>query len=151
MITCNEVADYFITIVDESCGEDLTHLKLQKLVYYAQGFHLGLFDKPLFEEPIEAWTHGPVVPYLYHKYKIYKDGILPLPEAFDPANYSEDVKRLLHKIHCVFGQYSAWRLRDFTHQEAPWKNHYGNCTSVIPLESMRAYFKSCLVENGNEI
>jgi uncharacterized phage-associated protein len=61
MITCNEVADYFITIVGESCGEDLTHLKLQKLVYYAQGFHLGLFDKPLFEEPIEAWAHGPVV------------------------------------------------------------------------------------------
>jgi uncharacterized phage-associated protein len=53
-------------------------------------------------------------------------GILPLPEAFDRANYCVDVKRHLHKIHCVFGQYSAWRLRNFTHQEAPWRNHYIN-------------------------
>ncbi len=88
---------------------------------------------------------------LYHKYKIYMGGILPLPEAFDRANYCVDVKRHLHKIHCVFGQYSAWRLRNFTHQEAPWRNHYINGNSIIPFESMRAYFKSCLVENGNEI
>lgn len=151
MITCNEIADYFITIVDESCGEELTNLKLQKLAYYAQGFHLGLFDKPLFEDIIEAWMHGPVVPVLYHKYKIHKDGILPLPEKFNLSNYSEDVKWLLHRIHCVFGQYSAWRLRDFTHQEAPWKNHYNVGNSVISLESMKSYFKNYLDENGNEI
>jgi uncharacterized phage-associated protein len=49
----------------------MSNLKLQKLMYYAQGFSLVLFNKPLFPERIEAWIHGPVIPAVYHKYKGY--------------------------------------------------------------------------------
>jgi uncharacterized phage-associated protein len=64
-----DVAEYFLTLVDDEAGDSLSNLKLQKLVYYAQGFHLALTEKPLFDEAIEAWEHGPVVPGLYHKLK----------------------------------------------------------------------------------
>lgn len=49
----------------------ITHLKLQKLVYYAQGLYLAYFNKPLFTQSVEAWRHGPVVNDLYHIFKPY--------------------------------------------------------------------------------
>ena len=62
MLSCYDVAQYFLAKSDEDAGDLMSNLKLQKLVYYAQGFALALFDKPLFSERIEAWIHGPVYP-----------------------------------------------------------------------------------------
>ena len=50
-------------------GELMTNMKLQKMLYYQQGFHLAYFETPLFDEDIEAWMYGPVVPSMYEKYK----------------------------------------------------------------------------------
>ncbi|MFM6174756.1 MAG: Panacea domain-containing protein [Sphaerospermopsis kisseleviana] len=68
LLTCFEVAKYFIRLAHET-GSFISNLKLQKLVYYAQAWHLALFEQPLFNEDFEAWIHGPVVPELYHYYK----------------------------------------------------------------------------------
>ncbi|HSX79064.1 MAG TPA: type II toxin-antitoxin system antitoxin SocA domain-containing protein, partial [Candidatus Saccharimonadia bacterium] len=62
MLDCYDVAQYFLAKADEDAGDLMSNLKLQKLVYYAQGFALALLDKPLFPQCIEAWIHGPVVP-----------------------------------------------------------------------------------------
>ena len=69
MHTAFSVAKYFLFLSDEEAGDTISNLKLQKLLYYAQGFHLALNDSPLFAESIEAWTHGPVVPVVYQLYK----------------------------------------------------------------------------------
>ncbi|MDR1041744.1 MAG: DUF4065 domain-containing protein [Deltaproteobacteria bacterium] len=58
------VANWFIERNRKESG-DLTHLKLQKLLYFAQGWHLAYYDVPLFEDPIEAWKYGPVVRSVY--------------------------------------------------------------------------------------
>lgn len=55
MLTCFDAADYFLSKIDEDAGDVITNLKLQKLVYYAQGFSLALCGRPLFAERIEAW------------------------------------------------------------------------------------------------
>jgi len=54
-------------IVRESrtTGEPITNLKLQKLLYYCQGWHLAYHEKVLFSDPIQAWVHGPAVPNVY--------------------------------------------------------------------------------------
>lgn len=39
--------------------EFISNLKLQKLLYYEQGYHLAIFDTPLFDADIEAWMYGP--------------------------------------------------------------------------------------------
>ena len=62
-LSCYDVAQYFLAKADEDAGDLMSNLKLQKLVYYAQGFALVLLEKPLFPERIEAWIHGPVVPH----------------------------------------------------------------------------------------
>ena len=51
----------FLAQQDEANGgECLTNLKLQKLLYYQQGYHLAAFGTPLFEENVESWMYGPV-------------------------------------------------------------------------------------------
>ncbi|MDR1041446.1 MAG: DUF4065 domain-containing protein [Deltaproteobacteria bacterium] len=47
----------------------LTHLKIQKLLYYAQGWHMVYCDLPLFEDNIHAWKYGPVVETVYQLLK----------------------------------------------------------------------------------
>ena len=76
MPTVFDVANYFIVATkrerESGLSDDLiTNLKLQKLVYYAQGFSLAMNGEPLFDALIEAWEHGPVCPILYKKYKTY--------------------------------------------------------------------------------
>lgn len=64
ILSAIDVAKYFLILVDREAGDTITELKLQKLMYIAQGIHLALYDSPLFKEEIEAWQDGPVVPAL---------------------------------------------------------------------------------------
>ena len=146
-ITARDVADYFLAHVDEESGDNISNLKLQKLLYYAQGFHLALFGEPLFDDAIVAWQHGPVVADLYHTFKEFGAGAIPPPESFDTAKYSPKITELLDEVLEVYGQFSALRLRSMTHDEAPWSQTSMKCS--IPHDLMRDYFKT-LVVNGKE-
>lgn len=144
MLSAREVADYFLAQVNEEVGDSLSNLKLQKLVYYAQGFHLALYGKPLFAEQIRNWEHGPVVPDLYHAFKQHSAEPLPVPATLDTSKYSTEVVELLDEIYSVYGQFSAWKLRCMTHEEPPWKETRRG--DVIPHALLESYFKTQLVE-----
>jgi uncharacterized phage-associated protein len=146
MLSCHDVAKYFLSLEDENAGDLISNLKLQKLVYYAQGFHLALYDEHLFPEHIEAWTHGPVVPSLYHQYKEYGAGPIPKPENIDFELFDPRVRELLDEVHAVFGQFSAWKPRNMTHEEPPWRDVADNA-GLITQRAMKDYFKT-LLENG---
>lgn len=142
--TAEDVAKYFIwrTNQDEEYGDNITNLKLQKLVYYAQGFHLAWYEEPLFGDQIEAWAHGPVVRPLYFKYQTYGAKPIPTPEDFDPASLDQQTKAVLEEVYSVYGQFSAWGLRNLTHEEAPWQDTAQN--AVISEEAMKQYFADTL-------
>lgn len=146
MVSVYDVARYFLSLVDEEAGDFLSNLKLQKLVYYAQGFNLALFNRPLFSDEIEAWRHGPVVPELYRAYKSFGSGAIPHPTDFDPDIFDKDTCELLDEVYQVYGQYSAWRLRDMTHEETPWVESFDpyGFRNVIEHEAMRNYFRTRL-------
>lgn len=148
-LTCHDVAKYFLVQIDEDAGDLISNLKLQKLVYYAQGFYLALFGEPLFTEPIEAWTHGPVVPELYHHYKHYGSNSIPIPDDIDFLKYDTQVRELLDDVYRVYGQFSAWKLRNMTHNEESWKNAYAG-NGVISHQAMRKYFETQLVTNEDD-
>ncbi|MCI8728404.1 MAG: SocA family protein [Clostridia bacterium] len=140
MYSANDIAKWFVNRacqdVDAGYGEYMTHLKLQKMLYYAQGCSLGMYGKKLFKEKILHWEHGPVVSEVYHNYKDY--GFSPI------KNYSEEVKieakdeSLLEEVYAVFGKYSATALRDKTHKEAPWAETQKN--EEIGCEAIKKYF-----------
>ena len=83
MATAYDVAQFFLHLDNANDGEGITNLKLQKLVYYVQGFFCALHDRPIFENNIEAWTHGPVVPDLYHHFKENGSAPINLDPHFD--------------------------------------------------------------------
>ena len=143
-MTVETVAEYFLAKGKESDDIGLSNLKLQKLFYYAQGFHLALFDKPLFKERIEAWTHGPVVPLMYHRYKSYGGGPIQV-HSEHPDGLDTETTELLEEVYEVFGQFSAWKLRDMTHQEPPWKDAEAEAAE-ISHGAMKTYFRTRIVK-----
>ena len=140
-LTSLDVSHYFLSKTDDDSGDSISNLKLQKLVYLAQGFHLAIYDKKLFNEPIEAWTHGPVIDSLYHKFKEFGSNGIPAVKI-NLAKYSKNIKNLLEEIWEVYGQFSAWKLRNITHDHTPWKETSPG--SEINLDSMKLYFKTLL-------
>jgi uncharacterized phage-associated protein len=142
MIKAKDVAEFFVMkgVQDEE-EAGISNLKLQKLLYYAKGFHQALFDDALFPEELKAWTYGPVVPDIYHEYKKY--GAAPISELeYDPIKKFDDEQlELLNEVWSVFGQFSAWKLRDMSHNESPWLNHEKDA-SVIKDGELALYFKT---------
>lgn len=143
MLTCYNIADYFLAKYGNSSKKNdlISNLKLQKLVYYAQGFSIALFDEPLFDEPIEAWDHGPVVSKLYQSYKSFGSAQLPIPNNFDDSIYSKEIQCLLDDVYLKYGKFSALTLRDKTHMEAPWLETYKKgCNRIIPKDLLKSFF-----------
>ncbi|AFY70517.1 hypothetical protein Pse7367_2254 [Thalassoporum mexicanum PCC 7367] len=144
MISCFDVANFFLSQADEDAGDLISNLKLQKLVYYAQGFHLAMFGQPLFSEEIQAWVHGPVIPELYQKFKIYDSKPLPSPEDFNLEVFKPEVLELLEDVQKIYGQFSAWKLKNMTYEELPWSST--ETGQIISYQKMKEYFKTLLVD-----
>lgn len=115
------VAEWMIRKILE-LEENISNLKLQKLLYYAQGIGLGRYGCKLFDDPIVAWDHGPVVEEVWGKYSPYRDNILPLDPKADvtAVQDSELAVKILEETIRSYGKYGAWVLRDKTHNERPW-------------------------------
>ncbi|EGQ8953008.1 SocA family protein [Vibrio parahaemolyticus] len=139
MADVKDVAKYFILLADEN-DEGISNLKLQKLVYYAQGFYLALNEETLFDADIEAWAHGPVVPELYHDYKDFGREAIDSDPRFNPhTRLMKGEIEHIEEIFDVFGQFSAWKLRNMTHEESPWIENEGHA-GVISKRDLKAYF-----------
>lgn len=128
----------------EDYGDVMTNLKLQKLVYYVQGFHLALFGKPLFDDEIYAWQYGPVVPSLYNKLRRFGKSEVQIQsdESLDDI-FTDVQKRLMQDVFEQLGQFSAWKLMHMTHSESPWRET--DINRVISHDKMIAFFKTKLI------
>lgn len=142
MVTCFDVANYFLCLADNHEDDSISNLKLQKLVYYAQGFYLAVYEVPLFNESIVAWQHGPVVEDLYHAYKSFGRSSIPPSENFSVESIPVQARELMDEVYEVYGQYSAWKLRNMTHEESPWLKADASSQGVISHDSMKEFFKT---------
>ncbi|MFZ4665312.1 MAG: Panacea domain-containing protein [Prochlorotrichaceae cyanobacterium] len=149
VLSCFDIADYFIWLANET-GSFLSNLKLQKLVYYAQAWHLALYDAPLFAEDFQAWVHGPVIPSLYQKYKSF--GWQPILEDADPK-LPEDVFQFLDEVAEEYFGCDAYELEQMTHAEDPWKWARGDLPPDMPSnetikkEWMKEYYGARVEED----
>ena len=137
-----EVADYLLAYTDREAGDTISNLKLLKLVYYAQGFCVAMRGEPLFPETIRAWDNGPVVREVYDAFRHNAYHAIPAPAGFGPDFYLPEDRELLDAILATYGQLSATRLRDMTHDEPPWREAYltGNRNEPITVEAMAKFF-----------
>lgn len=147
--TAETIAKWFLARnkydVDMGIGdESISNLKLQKLLYYAQGCVLAITGDPLFNDEIQAWEHGPVVPDIYHQYKEFGRNDIEFDNDFDRSAISPQINDILEEVYNEFGQYSAWKLRNMTHDETPWQETLKN--NPISNESIKKYFKENYIE-----
>lgn len=136
------VANYMVYIMSDAF-DDLTNMKINKLLYFAQGHYIAKYGKPLFDDRIEAWDHGPVVPAVYYAYKSLGDRPIKdyNPDIVDQI--TPEAEEILYGVARRYGRYTASYLRNMTHAVgAPWAQVYQRgCTNVeIPLSSIRDYF-----------
>jgi uncharacterized phage-associated protein len=147
MTSVVNIANYILQIAKRDTEEEeyelISHMKLQKLIYYCQGFNLAFYDTPLFPEPIEAWKHGPVCPNLYHELKYCGSAPVSVIGSYEDRLTGNE-KELIEQVYAKYGQYSAGKLSAMTHQEFPWKHTPNNAT--IPLEVLRQYFSEKFIE-----
>lgn len=144
MKTAYQIAQFFLHHAYNGEKDQISNLKLQKLLYYAQGYSLALLGRPLFEDAIQCWTHGPVVASVYHEYKLYgKDFIVPT-DTLALSLFNPDEIAILTLVANKYGQYSPWKLRDMTHDEAPWHDAYEAHMTVIQNIEIQQYFKEQL-------
>jgi len=124
MPSVQAVADYLLRCgVDADTPEQsdlLSPLRLQKLLYYAQGYALAVTGRPLFEEPVRAWRCGPVVESVYRAYeRLGAHGIDPTPPpSAEPLTPRE--RDIAWMAWAEYGQYSAHRLAAMTRAEPAW-------------------------------
>lgn len=137
------VAAWLINNVDRDAGEAITHLKVQKLLYYCEAWFLANFDRPLFKQDFEAWAHGPVCREVWAKYK-NKSWESLNPER--KPRIPDGLEAFLDQVHNQYGQFSAKRLEEISHNEAPWQKARegipagARCDNVIDKTLMRNYY-----------
>ena len=143
MATVYDVARY----ITERTGE-LSAMKLQKLAYYSQAWHLAWEEKPLFDEDFQAWANGPVVPELYARHR----GMLSVTSALfadaDTSTLDQKACENIDKVLGFYGEKSAFWLSNLTHSERPWLEARGDTPPgersevVITKAAMAEYYSS---------
>ena len=135
-----DVARWFIYHNDLTEDDELiSNMKLQKLLYYAQGVSLAYTGETLFAENILAWEHGPVINEVYHTFRNHHSFGIPYENDYDDVISKED-EELLIDVYDVYGKYSASWLRNRTHHESPWMST--GKMEVISIDKLRAFFTS---------
>lgn len=133
------IADYFLS------KESMSHKKLQKLCYYAQGWYLANYNRPLIPNRFEAWAYGPVSPDLYTRY--HDQGWADIPKPTDSVEFNDhSVDIFLDKVYETYGHYTADELENITHMEEPWRKARGDLLygeysrRPIAIKDMRDFY-----------
>ncbi|KAA6323512.1 hypothetical protein EZS27_027053 [termite gut metagenome] len=147
----NQISDWILGKFNSDAGDTISPLKLQKLLYYCQAWHYTIFDKPIFDERIEAWAHGPVVPSQFKRFQylgkndsIFSNRIVDTEKVI----FEKETEELLNEVIDIYGQHTAYYLEQLTHKERPWKETRGNLEPYersdkeIPLKLMKEYYSS---------
>ena len=145
------VANFFLhkSQSDFRPNTKITHLKLQKLVYYAQAWHLAMLNQRLFDSRLEAWVHGPVSPELYNEYRQSGYQVITNSVA-NPFNFNERTLGVLNAVWQIYGDKDAKELEKLTHSELPWLDARRNIplhvssNNEISLQDMNEYYSRYL-------
>lgn len=122
----------------------ISAMKLHKLVYYAQAWHLVWAEEPLFAERIEAWPAGPVTPALYELHR--GQFTLDAWPAGSSATLGADERSTVDAVIAGYGSLEGRELTALTHSERPWREARGGLpptergSAEIDLDCMQEFY-----------
>lgn len=149
-----DIAKWFINSIDRDSGESISHLKVQKLLYYAAAWSRLLTGNDLFNERIEAWAHGPVVPEVFQALKDHGWNAIPPLEM--NTEFDANTIAVLNQVLDVYGEFSAKTLERMTHADSPWIEARGDlspearCDTEISKDRIAEFFSGKFEEYLNE-
>lgn len=167
MVNIQDIAKYTILRLIQN-GNTICPLKLQKLLYYMQAWHMVYFgrENTLFTEIPEAWVNGPVYRDVYNTYKhigIYdqidlkdikvKDSYEEIVRIQQKLNLTKDQNEFINAILLYYGTYDHDKLVFLTHSESPWCEARRNLPLWQPseeklsLDTMYNYYNDRLKRN----
>lgn len=145
------IADSILRIAKRQ-GKELTPLQLMKLVYISHGWSLGLGRGDLFQDRIEAWKYGPVIPDLYRATKHWGRDPIPQKNVADgPLTVDGDTESFLTEVFDKYGHLDGIKLSQLTHQEGtPWQGVYepGVQNIKIPDDLIKKHYLELLNERA---
>lgn len=145
-VPAESVARYLLLLADQTGDCVVTHMQLQKWLYYVQGWSLAVEGQPLFTDEIQAWKHGPVINSLWPKFTDYGKSAIAPHECADDGTLSDRQRQLVEWVWSRYNQFSALKLSEMTHRETPWLQARAGLSSTadsrekISIESLRSFF-----------
>ena len=140
MYTAIQIANFFIK---KHCQDkkSIGHVKLQKMVYIAYGWCWALLGRELFEDEIQAWEFGPVIPNVYYAFK--NQGLEITNLVGEPENLNEGVNEVLEAVYKAYVDKESDRIIAITHAPGtPWSLVYdGTKNKGIPKGTIWRYFE----------
>jgi uncharacterized phage-associated protein len=140
------VANRFLELA-EADGRNLTPMQVIKLVYIVHGWALGLYNRPLIEEDVEAWQYGPVIPNLYNAVRKFRGGGVQGPLPLEGGARAEDLDNiendLVSQVYDLYGHMNGVALSRITHApNTPWAQIYtpGRFGTVIPRDVIADHY-----------
>ncbi len=125
-------------------GLEINKMKLNKLCFLIHGSFLAILDNSPFDEPVEAWRHGPMFPSLFNE--LGKDGVktLSFPITKNTIILSDSELNIVKKTVENFGHFQAFTLSDILQKEnSPWFLTFNQkgVFSKIENDLISGYFK----------
>lgn len=161
------IANEFLKLAAKSNSADVSPMKLQKLVYFADAWNLAFHNDPLIKDEIQAWQYGPVIEDVYHEFKDFGNSRITrmatdidfsagkfISSEPEVPSTDHETHNLLKEIWRVYGKFSPIQLSNLTHASGtPWSmvaNAYGSQLPrgvTIPNELIKQHFKAILEGN----
>ncbi len=127
----------------------ITTMKLQRLVFYCQALYLVRYKIPLFNDEIQSWSNGPVIPEPFNAHRgRYMVNSRQLGSARSILQLNAQEEDVVDTVVSKLGSLSGEQLREKTHREDPWKNaHKGygegeKCGEPITIDAMLNYYSA---------
>lgn len=145
MYNVHLVAKKIINLSDQA-KKTVTPMQLIKLVYLSHGWMLGLYNRPLIKEDIEAWQYGPVIPELYRSIKHYRSHPVEKIDCED-QEIDESSESIINQVYEKYGDFSGVYLSMLTHEKgSPWEITWSSGKRVISNDLIAFFFQKLAQE-----
>ena len=136
-----DVTEYILWYCENELNKPINNLRLQKTLYYIQGEYLRRYNKPLFDNDMEAWTYGVVVPYVYYSYSNFIcDDITGVTRLHKDCLDDKDLE-VIHYILDKTLDVNIWEIVEKIQQEDPWKyNYVKGYKNIVSISDMKEWF-----------
>ena len=137
-----DAARYIIYLSYNAQRGSLTPLKMQKILYLAQGWSYVWDNKALFADEFEAWRYGPVNLDVYSEFKKYGRREIPEFEGRSRVPMTQLEEETLEAVWDAYASWDAYDLVELTHHQEPWLDCYDNGYGHISNIDIKHFFQS---------